>query len=146
VGAFLFDVKERCERRGGGARAFAGRGRKVRARAERHREPPSSSPRRLAGSLAAELLIETRVVEQDVLHAVPNYVRRSSAVKRLAAVESHVLECTDLRSNPTMRRGPRRRLVEREQKAESHLVTTLWERYFSAERVNGFEPRTIRNL
>jgi hypothetical protein len=45
-------------------------------------------------------------------------------VNELAAVESRVLECTDLRSNPTMRRGPRRRLVEREQKAEHHLVAT----------------------
>jgi hypothetical protein len=44
---------------------------------------------------------------------------------RLAAVESRCLGCTDLRSNPTMRRGHRGRLVEREQKAESHLVTRL---------------------
>ena len=46
---------------------------------------------------------------------------------RLAAVESRFIECTDLRSNPTMRRGQSCRLVEREQKAESHLVTMLWE-------------------
>ncbi len=47
----------------------------------------------------------------------------SSALIRLAAVESRSLDCADVRSNPTMRRGPSR-LVEREQKTESHLVMT----------------------
>jgi hypothetical protein len=45
----------------------------------------------------------------------------------LAAVESRSRGCTDLRSNPTLRRGPDGRLVEREQKAESHLVAMLCE-------------------
>lgn len=36
----------------------------------------------------------------------------------LAAVESRSIDCADLRSNPTLRRGHERRLIKREQKAE----------------------------
>jgi hypothetical protein len=39
--------------------------------------------------------------------------------------ERPFLGCTDLRSNPTLRRGPGGRLIEREQKAESHVVAKL---------------------
>jgi hypothetical protein len=41
----------------------------------------------------------------------------------MATIKSRLIECADLRLNPTMRRGTSR-LVEREQKAESHLVAT----------------------
>jgi hypothetical protein len=37
---------------------------------------------------------------------------------RLAAGEIRFVDCAYLRSNPTLRRGQQRRLVEREQKAE----------------------------
>jgi hypothetical protein len=44
-------------------------------------------------------------------------VWRSSTVYGMAAIESRLIECTDLRLNTS-------RLVKREQKAESHLVAT----------------------
>jgi hypothetical protein len=85
----------------------------------------------------------TRIQRRPSTHPQSNaveHVRRSSAMFRLAAVESRRLGCTDLRSNPTMRRGHRGRLVEREQKAESHLVTMLWEHWRFVE--NGETSRT----
>jgi hypothetical protein len=41
----------------------------------------------------------------------------------MAAIESRLVECADLCLIPNMRRGTSR-LIEREQKAESHLVAT----------------------
>ncbi len=65
-------------------------------------------------------------------------------MNRLAAVDSRSLECVGLRSNPTMRRGTSR-LVEREQKAESHLVTTQKGKATSSRISNRTRDSTTKN-
>ena len=62
----------------------------------------------------------------------------------LAAVESREIDCADLRSNPTMGRSTSC-LVEREQKAESHLVTLHKGKARELRTSEGLRSRRRRN-